>query len=133
LNVNAGREDHDEKLPFYMTFPFSDHRWIEDENEADMALLKTVYPPEARRLWPIVEELCDRLEYDGSIMFDEYPDIGLIRRHISAAMKENAGQMPSEAAPGGREQNRDLAEILLLQEMYMRRERRRRFRRHYIY
>ena len=44
------------------------------EDETDSRRLQELYPIMARRLQPYVEEVCTRLEYPGSMMYDEYPD-----------------------------------------------------------
>lgn len=36
--------------------------------------MKSIYPDTAKRVLPYMEEECDRMEYDGSMMYDEYPD-----------------------------------------------------------
>ena len=50
------------------------------EDEVDTKRLRELYPLMARRLQPYVEEVCTRLEYPGSMMYDEYPD------HLSAGV-----------------------------------------------
>ena len=40
-----------------------------------------MYPETAKRLAPYVEEMCDRLEYEGGILYDEYPDRFLLQKH----------------------------------------------------
>ncbi len=44
------------------------------EDEMDTKRLTELYPLMARRMQPYVEEVCNRLEYQGSMMYDEYPD-----------------------------------------------------------
>ena len=46
----------------------------ERQNQRDYEYMKSVYPGTAKRLMPYIEEECDRLEYMGSVMYDEYPD-----------------------------------------------------------
>ena len=51
------------------------------EDEMDTKRLRELYPLMARRLQPYVEEVCTRLEYPGSMMYDEYPDqLSLLRK-----------------------------------------------------
>ena len=133
MDERTGYMDSGKKLPFYMMFPFSDHIRMEEEAETDAALLKSLYPAKARRIWPLVEDVCDRLEYDGSIMFDEYPDKNLVRRQV-LRIQERVGNVTSGIKD--EDENRrlkDLIEMLLYQEMYRRRQRRARFQRHFIY
>ena len=87
------------------------------EDEVDTKRLRELYPLMARRLQPYVEEVCTRLEYPGSMMYDEYPD------HLSLLAKakevwENAlrGENFGEKEPSW-EHLQDLIGVLLLQEM----------------
>lgn len=42
--------------------------------------VKEMYPKTFQRLQQIVDDECDRHEYSGSILYDEYPDrVGLMR------------------------------------------------------
>ena len=40
----------------------------------DVEYLKSLYPRSVYPLYKIISEYSDRLEYEGSVMFDEYPD-----------------------------------------------------------
>ncbi len=62
------------KMPFYMAYPMQTVYMEELEYEQDMQKLKNMYPKEVRAIQAMVEEECDKMEYDGSLMFDEYPD-----------------------------------------------------------
>ncbi len=45
-----------------------------EDMDADVEYIKRIYPPSVRRVLKEVEDQCDKLEYDGSCMFDELPD-----------------------------------------------------------
>lgn len=62
------------QMPFYMSYPIQNIYMTELEYERDMERMKELYPEEAKRIQKLVEEECDKLEYEGSMMFDEYPD-----------------------------------------------------------
>lgn len=62
------------RTPFYMSYPLQNVYMTELEYERDMERMKELYPQEAKRIQKLVEEECDKLEYEGSMMFDEYPD-----------------------------------------------------------
>ena len=96
------------------------------EDVEDKKRIMEMYPLMARRLQPYVEECCDRLEYEGSMMYDEYPDrLSLLLKSQEvweqAQKRENFG----ENSPDW-EQIRDLTGVLLLQEMLVRRKKKRR-------
>ncbi len=60
--------------PYYMQIPFLD-RWGEaGEERRDIEYMKRFYPKTMRNFQRIIEDECDKLEYDGSILYDEYPD-----------------------------------------------------------
>ena len=60
------------KLPFYMAYPVP-LLYNDDRNaRRDYDYMKSIYPDTAKRVLPYMEEECDRMEYDGSMMYDEY-------------------------------------------------------------
>lgn len=42
--------------------------------ERDLRMLQSMYPAAAKALLPYIEEACDRMEFEGSTMYDEHPD-----------------------------------------------------------
>lgn len=62
------------KMPFYMSYPMQNLYLTEMEYEKDMDRMKELYPKDVGRILEYVEDECDRMEYEGSLMFDEYPD-----------------------------------------------------------
>lgn len=120
----------------------------EMENERDMQKLKELYPEMAKDIMTEVEEECDKMEYDGSMMFDEYPDRVMLGRVKAAIYDRVKDKYPvdesddrDEAMAMQQEMRRrypprknwlgDLIEVMLYQEMYRRRCRRRNCRRRY--
>ncbi|MCM1234462.1 MAG: hypothetical protein NC489_30545 [Ruminococcus flavefaciens] len=81
---------------------------------------KYLYPREVMKLQEDVEELCNSMERDGSVMYDEYPDKVTIERMAKKIEKGNQ----SETEDGGKWM-RPLIQILICKEMGFRRERRR--------
>jgi hypothetical protein len=45
-----------------------------DDADKDWDYMRQMYPSAARKIQKEIEDECDKLEYDGSCMFDEYPD-----------------------------------------------------------
>ena len=64
----------DNRLPYYMTYPMPQLYEEDRSMRRDLDYMKSIYPKAAKRLIPYVEEECDRMEYSGSMMYDEYPD-----------------------------------------------------------
>ena len=72
------------------------------EDEMDTRRLRELYPLMARRLQPYVEEVCTRLEYPGSMMYDEYPDqLSLLRKSKEVWESALAGEDFGEKRPYG--------------------------------
>lgn len=118
------------KVPFYMTYPMQNLYMTELEYQKDMERMKELYPSEVRKAQDLVEEECDKMEYEGSLMFDEYPDRLMLRRicsRICDKLEDNieATQMSERRNSG----LANLVQVLLYNEMYNRRCRYRRCRR----
>ncbi|MDO5304996.1 MAG: hypothetical protein Q4E87_05415 [bacterium] len=120
----------DEKLPYYMAYPMPLLYDDERQNQRDYEYMKSVYPGTAKRLVPYIEEECDRLEYTGSVMYDEYPDrlqLRLLCRRIYNRAKEE--EMKEEGETG--EWLEDLIQVMTYQELCQRRREQRSVRRKY--
>lgn len=63
-------------------FPYSSERDYYEEivDERDMDRIIQMYPDTAKRIQKYVNNECDKMEYDGSIMYDEYPDRVMMRK-----------------------------------------------------
>ena len=113
----------------YPMYPFCPLRPWEDEKARDQRKFKELYPALARQIQPLVEEECDRMEYDGSFLFDEYPDQLMIRRmsrriYDQIDKRDYRDDMMMQET-GGRNWMEDFVTVMLLNEMYHRRCRRR--------
>lgn len=117
----------EKKLPYYMAYPMPLLYDDERRNRRDYDYMKGMYPNTAKRLVPHIEEECDRMEYDGSMMYDEYPDqlqLRLLCRRVYDRAKKD------EDDPG--EWLWDMVQVMTYQEMReRRRERRSRGRKYY--
>lgn len=117
-----------------------------DEDEKDWQKLKEMYPDIAKIIQIEVENVCNNLEYEGSMMFDSMPDKERIRRMSDDIFKKVEDRYPVEEGEDqddmftmNRESRRrypphknwlnDFIQVLLLQEMHHRRCRNRRCRR----
>ncbi len=130
----------EQPLPFYMAYPFLMPFDQEREQEKDLQLMQSYYSRRASRIQQKVERECDRMEYDGSMMFDEYPDKFMMehlcrkieREILSEDEKEDQQQSKIETRAMERDRGdglRDLIGVLLFNEMFRRRCRHRRCRR----
>ena len=127
-----------EKMPYYMAYPVPFSYDDERTERRDIEYLRSMYPDIPKRLLPYVEEECDRMEYENSMMYDQYPD-KLQPKLMCSRICDNAGRherfCTEGDADGGKmeaQSLRDLVEVILYQELYRRRcDHRRRCRRFY--
>lgn len=144
------------QMPYSLMYPYPDLYMSEMETERDLQYLQQMYPADAKRMQKKVEEELDKLEYEGSMMYDEYPDrvsMLLICDRIEKALaREDAERQAREEADmetdedmnamdmrrrgrGDRDDprfdrgRRNLLEVLLFNEMHKRRCKRRQCRR----
>ena len=138
----------DIKIPYYMAYPMPFSYDDERTERMDFEYLKSMYPDTAKRILPYVEEECDRMEYENSMVYDQYPDKLQLRlmcrrvyhnviKHermfaegVQEEVTETAGRNAAHSA--GVLSLRDFIEVMLYQELYKRRcDNRRRHRRFY--
>ena len=62
----------DNQTPYVPTYPPALGSQKLMELEADNSYLKYLYPKITRQISEFVEEECDKMEYEGSLMFDVY-------------------------------------------------------------
>lgn len=130
-------ENNGMMMPYYI----ADQMENDSEEEAlerDEEYLRKMYPGEVRTIAAVVEEECDKLEYEGSCMFDEFPDQVTLRkigeRIYQKISLSNDKVEASEYRPydrnkpvGGRtDWKRNIIDVLLFHEMHRRRHRHRR-------
>ncbi len=102
-----------------MTFPLE----LTEVNQENYAMRNDyLYPVQVQDMQMAVQEICDMMEYDGSLMYDEYPDKVCVERMARRAC-ENANCRYGEGINSRWMQA--LAQIMLCNEMAYRKERRR--------
>lgn len=70
-------------VPFYQTYPDSLYMQQDLEEDMDLERIRDMYPQNAKRIQMLVDEQADKMEQDGSIMFDQYPDKMMIERIVN--------------------------------------------------
>lgn len=103
----------DERLPYYMAYPMSLHYDDERIERRDFDYMKSLYPEMAKKILPYVEMECDRMEYEGSMLYDEYPDQLQLRMMCSRIDQKVNVEQSSFV--------RDLITVIVYQESYKRR------------
>jgi hypothetical protein len=127
-------------IPYYRSYPIYDVISQSDDDRRDVDYIKRLYPKTFFKMQELVEEECDKMEYDGSLMYDEYPDKMLVGKICDNIYKEvkyiyednnefAAAQLGRPCLNNG--WCNDIIQILLLNEFYKRRCRRRNCRRWY--
>ncbi len=107
-------------LPFYMTYPGYFAPGQEAMLLKDLEYLQQMYPAEVKRCQHRVAEVLDKADYEGSMIYDEYPDSCSLRAlagSIYTVLKNEEENPPSE----------DMIQVLLFNEIYKRRHGGRRF------
>lgn len=102
-----------------MTFPLEFTQVGEEEEK--IVDMKYLYPIEVSSLQEMVSNVCDQMEYDGSMMYDSYPDKVTLQRIASSICCHK------EQCCNDKEKNpwmRPMVEIMLCNEMNCRREKR---------
>ncbi|MBQ9928362.1 MAG: hypothetical protein IJO65_10340 [Lachnospiraceae bacterium] len=115
-------------LPFYMTYPLPMYYQEEDTIIRDLEYLQQMYPAEAKRYQKVIASILDKLDYEGSLIYDEYPDrwqLYKLSMEITDRIKrEEQGKEENEGTPEKWEWMGDMIQILLFYEIYKRRHNR---------
>lgn len=101
-------------------FP-SEPDFLEEEELClkDYEYLRRLYPKEVRLIASILEEYLDRYEYEGSPMYVQYPDAVTVYRIANEIFK----QFTFEGSDRELSKIKDMIQVMVCQEMYVRRRR----------
>ena len=120
---------YNEYYPFYMVYDDPLFFRGEKMQEEELQLMKSYYPQMARLIQEKVEQECEKMDYEGSRIYDEYPDRFMLYhlcRKIRRSIERDV-QM-QDISPGFLD---ELIQVLLFQEISRRRYRRRRCGRYF--
>lgn len=128
-------------LPFYMTYPgigadFSSSYQTEETVVRDLEYLQQLYPDDAKRYQARISQILDKMDYEGSMIYDEYPDkfqlynladniLLILKREDEEAAIIRGEEINSKDSEKW-EWLTDLIRVLLFYEIYRRRHRGRR-------
>lgn len=126
----------DQKLPYYMAYPMTLDFEDERAERMDYEYLRSMYPEIPKTILPYVEEECDRMTYENSMIYDQYPDklqlrlmcgriCADIKKHEKLSRNESMRELLNDMEQGGK-WLRDLTEVMLYQELFRRRSGQRR-------
>lgn len=112
-------------LPFYMTYPGYLSAAQESAVLQDLEYLQQTYPREVRCYQRKVAEILDKLDYEGSMIYDEYPDSCSLQRLagsiIQIMKQEGMGSCTKEASEEKWKELQNMIQVLLCNEIYKRR------------
>lgn len=113
-------------LPFYMAYPGYFKQERQNTVIQDMEYLQQLYPGEIKRYQRKVAEILDKLDYEGSMIYDEYPDkcsvVQLAETIARILQKEEEENGQGEAQlPEKWVWLSDMIQVLLCNEIYKRR------------
>lgn len=119
-------------LPFYMTYPaagFGNATLYGQQDSdvlRDLEYFRQTYPAQARRYQTRIAEILDKMDYEGSVIYDEYPDRYTLERlagNITDIIRrEEEQQTPTQESLGDDgKMMPTLIFVLLINEVYKRR------------
>lgn len=125
--------DPERFYPFYVAYANPMLYSQEKIQEKEFEKMKSYYPEMAGKIQEQVEIEVDRIDYDGSMLYDEYPDKYMMY-HICRRIRENVEMKEKDVksqAVSGEHSDRfldELIQVMLYQEVSRRRCRRKRCR-----
>lgn len=108
-------------LPFYMAYPLPMYYQPEDTVTRDLEYLQQMYPADAKKYQKIIAEVLDKLDYDGSMIYDEYPDKWQIYRLTQIIVDKIKEQQAQQPAAMDWEWITEFVQVLLSYEIYKKR------------
>ncbi|MDE7259765.1 MAG: hypothetical protein K2N77_11110 [Lachnospiraceae bacterium] len=113
-------------LPFYMAYPLPLYYQQEDSVTRDLEYLQQMYPTEAKKYQKIIAETLDRIDYEGSMIYDEYPDkwqIYRLTQIIVDKIRKTKEERPEEGENKDTDWDRvtEFVQVLLSYEIYRKR------------
>lgn len=112
-------------LPFYMTYPMPLFYEEEDTVLRDLEYLQEMYPKEARRYQQKIIRILDRFDFDGSVIYDAYPDrltLYKMAQDIMAVIEKEDKDEGKEIDAVKKSHITELVQILMIHEIYKRRQ-----------
>ena len=80
-------------MPFYMAYPMPMFGQQENTVMRDLEYMQQMYPKEAKHYQKLIAGILDKMDYEGSMIYDEYPDrLRLYRLGYSGSGKKRRKQ-----------------------------------------
>ena len=107
-------------LPFYMAYPLPLYYQQEDSVTRDLEYLQQMYPAQAKKYQKVIAETLDRIDYEGSMIYDEYPDKWQIYR-LTQIIADKIRQAEGESSDMDSDRTAEFIQVLLSYEIYKKR------------
>lgn len=107
-------------LPFYMAYPLPLYYQPEDSVTRDLEYLQQMYPSQAKKYQKMIAETLDHIDYEGSMIYDEYPDKWQIYR-LTQMIVEKIRKSDEENTDMDEERLTEFIQVLLFYEIYRKR------------
>lgn len=113
-------------MPFYMSYSTPYFMREEDSVLRDLEYLQQMYPAQAKRLQKRIADILDKMDYEGSMLYDEYPDKWQLYRladNIVSILKreEDENEDCEHTCQEKWEWIKDMVQLVLYYEIYRRR------------
>lgn len=113
-------------LPFYLSYSQPYFMKEEDSVMRDLEYLQQMYPKQAKELQKRIVTILDKMDYEGSLLYDEYPDKWQLYRLVESIVEilkreEEESELPQNISEEKWEWIRDMVQIVLYYEIYKRR------------
>lgn len=115
-------------LPFYMTYPIPTSYEEDNMVMQDLEYMQQLYPVMAKKFQKKIASFLDMLDFQGSLIYDEYPDywsLYRLSRDILNILKQEAANdsTQNDFPPEYWELAGDMVQVILFYEIYKRRHR----------
>lgn len=113
-------------LPFYLSYSTPYFMKEEDSVLRDLEYLQEMYPKQAKDLQKRIAAVLDKLDYEGSMLYDEYPDKWQLYRLTDTVVRmlqreEDEKETPEQITEEKWEWIKDMVQLVLYYEIYKRR------------
>lgn len=124
---------NDKPMPFYLSYPMPNELENSGASEREWGVLRSWYTGKFLQAQEAVEQVLDELDYEGSWIYDEYPDRNRMEQaeyRVQEELDRKRG-VQMEAQGRGRRKIEDYLRLLWYQELFRRRCRRKTCRRYF--
>ncbi len=107
-----------------MIYPLPTYGQEEDRMMRDLEYMQQLYPADAKRYQKKIASVLDTIDYEGSLIYDEYPcrwQMYRLVQSVIAVLRREAQDNGEEISPQKWAWIEEMVQILLYYEIYKRR------------